>query len=183
MTNVIVAFSKPEDAKSIKNVLMRHGFQVVAVCTSGSQTINCLEGLSGGIVVSGYRFEDMLFHEVHECMNEGFDMLLMASAERLSGNVPSDIVCLSMPLKVHDLIQTLERMAAALAGKRKKQRLQPKERSDKELQDIGQAKDLLMKRNHMTESEAHRYIQKCSMDNGTNMVETARMILSLITTG
>ena len=32
----------------------------------------------------------------------------------------------------------------------------------------------------MTESEAHRYIQKCSMDSGTNMVETAQMIMSLI---
>ena len=28
--------------------------------------------------------------------------------------------------------------------------------------------------------EAHRYIQKCSMDSGTNMVETAQMILSMM---
>ena len=32
----------------------------------------------------------------------------------------------------------------------------------------------------LTEEEAYRYIQKCSMDNGTNMVETAQMILTLI---
>ena len=30
------------------------------------------------------------------------------------------------------------------------------------------------------EEEAHRYIQKSSMDNGTNMVETAQMILTLL---
>ena len=36
-----------------------------------------------------------------------------------------------------------------------------------------------MDRNGMTEAEAHRYIQKCSMDNGTNMVETAQMVISL----
>ena len=29
----------------------------------------------------------------------------------------------------------------------------------------------------MTESEAHRYIQKCSMDSGTNLVETSQMII------
>ena len=29
----------------------------------------------------------------------------------------------------------------------------------------------------MTESEAHRYMQKCSMDSGTNLVETAQMVL------
>ena len=39
---------------------------------------------------------------------------------------------------------------------------------------------LLMERNHLTEEEAHRYIQKSSMDNGTNMVETAQMILTLL---
>ena len=32
----------------------------------------------------------------------------------------------------------------------------------------------------MTEPEAHKYLQKCSMDNGTNMVETAQMILTLL---
>ena len=35
-------------------------------------------------------------------------------------------------------------------------------------------------RNSMTEEEAHRYIQKCSMDSGTNLVETAQMVISLI---
>lgn len=37
-----------------------------------------------------------------------------------------------------------------------------------------------MNRNHMTEEEAHRYIQKCSMDSGTNMAETAQMVLTMM---
>lgn len=52
------------------------------------------------------------------------------------------------------------------------------EQEEQEL--IKQAKELLMDRNHMTETDAHRYLQKCSMDSGTNMVETAQMIMSLI---
>jgi response regulator NasT len=36
-----------------------------------------------------------------------------------------------------------------------------------------------MERNSMTEEEAHRYLQKHSMDNGTNMVETAQMALAM----
>ena len=47
-------------------------------------------------------------------------------------------------------------------------------------QRITKAKELLMDRNHMTEVEAHRYLQKCSMDSGTGMVETAQMVISLI---
>ena len=46
---------------------------------------------------------------------------------------------------------------------------------------IEQAKAVLMERNSFSEDEAHRYIQKRSMDNGTGLVETAQMILSLMT--
>ena len=46
---------------------------------------------------------------------------------------------------------------------------------------IHEAKLLLMNRNNMTEEEAHRYLQKTSMDNGTSLVETAQMVLQLMT--
>ncbi len=36
-----------------------------------------------------------------------------------------------------------------------------------------------MVRNHLTEEEAHKYLQKCSMDSGTNLVETAAMVLAM----
>ena len=45
---------------------------------------------------------------------------------------------------------------------------------------IAEAKALLMERNNMTEEEAHRYLQKNSMDSGTNIVETAEMVLSIM---
>lgn len=180
MTSIIVAFSKQEDAKSIKNILMRNGFHVVAVCTSGAQVLNSLEDLNGGIVVSGYRFEDMLFQDVHDMMPKGFEMLLVASPGRFNGAIPHDIVSLPMPLKVHDLVSTLEMMCQSMVRRKKKLRQQPVTRSEEEQQLILQAKQLLMERNSMTETEAHRYIQKCSMDSGTNMVETAQMVISLI---
>ena len=36
-----------------------------------------------------------------------------------------------------------------------------------------------VEKNGLTEEEAHRYLQKRSMDNGTNMVETAYMVLQV----
>ena len=47
-------------------------------------------------------------------------------------------------------------------------------------EEIRKAKELLMTRNNMSEEEAHRYLQKSSMDSGTNMVETAEMVLSIM---
>lgn len=180
MTNLIVAFSKAEDAKKIKNILMKNGFMVSAVCTSGAQTVNSADELGSGIVVCGCRFADMVYQEVYECIPKGVQMLLVASPSQWSGSAPEDVVCLGLPLKVQDLLSTLEMMVETRSRNRKKLKSQKKDRSKEELETIKLAKELLMERNHMSEMEAHRYIQKCSMDSGTNMVETAQMIMSLI---
>lgn len=45
---------------------------------------------------------------------------------------------------------------------------------------LRRAKMLLMKRNHLTEPEAHRYLQKTSMDTGRTMMESAHMVTMLI---
>ena len=65
-------------------------------------------------------------------------------------------------------------------GEETKEKKKPKTRSWKEQNYISNAKFLLMERNHLSEEDAYRYIQKCSMDSGTNMVETAQMILTLL---
>ena len=106
-------------------------------------------------------------------------MLLVASPNRFGGEMPRNIMSLPMPLQVCDLVNTVEMMCQDQIRKKRKARQQPARRSDKDTQVITKAKELLMDRNGMTEAEAHRYIQKCSMDNGTNMVETAQMVISL----
>jgi AmiR/NasT family two-component response regulator len=72
-------------------------------------------------------------------------------------------------------------MEYKVTRRRKKARQKPKERSEEEINLISEAKALLMERNNLTEEEAHRYMQKRSMDNGTGLTETAQMILSLLT--
>lgn len=109
-----------------------------------------------------------------------FAMLMVSSPSRRDVQAPEDVVCLPLPLKIYDLVSTLEMMSQAQARRRKRQRQKPKKRNDQEKRLIDQAKKLLMERNGMNEEEAHRYIQKCSMDSGTNLAETAQMVISLI---
>ena len=40
MISVIVVFPKLEEAKSIKNLLVRNGIEVMAACTTAAQVIN-----------------------------------------------------------------------------------------------------------------------------------------------
>ncbi|MDD2971191.1 MAG: ANTAR domain-containing protein [Lachnospiraceae bacterium] len=180
MTGIIVALPKVEEAKSIRNLLVRNGYTVVGVCTTGAQTIAITDGLNDAVVLCGYKLPDMLYDELHDCLPPGFEMLLMASQHLLTGRVQEDIVSLAMPLKVHDLLSTVDMMVQTMERRRKKRKAKPKVRNSEEEDLIIQAKRLLMERNNMTEEEAHRYIQKCSMDSSTNMVETAQMVLSLM---
>ena len=83
-------------------------------------------------------------------------------------------------LKIYDLVNTIEMILQTQYRRRRKKREAGKKRSDKERQIIEQAKALLMERNHMTEDEAHKYVQKTSMESGTDMTETARMILTVM---
>lgn len=179
MVPIVVAFPKLEEAKNIKNILMRNGFQVIAVCTSGGQVLNYAEGLNSGIVVCGYRLADMLYEELSQYLPRDFEMLLVASPSRFSEDSGDNIIRLAMPIKVHDMVATLEMMSKNQSQRRRKKRLEGKGRNEEEKELISRAKAVLMEKNNMNESEAHRYIQKCSMDSGTNMVETAQMVLSL----
>ena len=113
-------------------------------------------------------------------MPAGFEMLLVASGRVLSAVEGSGVLAVAMPLSAYDLVGTLSMMQRERSRRRKKEKQKPKPRSKEERAVIENAKALLMERNHMTESEAHRYIQKCSMDSGTNLVETAQMILALM---
>lgn len=65
MVNIIVVFSSQKDGINIRNLLMRHGHNVVTVCTNGaavSQAVDQMEG-SDGIVVSGYKYQDMTYSD------------------------------------------------------------------------------------------------------------------------
>lgn len=180
MTNILIVFPRMEDAKSMKSLLVKNGYHVAGVCTTGAQAISQADRLGGGIVICGYKLQDMLYSELQECLLPfGFEMLLMAAGHLLTQCMDNGIVCLSMPLKVQDLLDTVRMMTETVERRRRRKRAAPRERSLEETQILQESKELLMVRNNMTEAEAHRYIQKCSMDSGSNMVETAQMILAM----
>ena len=51
MTNIVVAFSKREDAVNIRNILTRAGGKAPAVCLTGAKVLQYTELWDQGIVV------------------------------------------------------------------------------------------------------------------------------------
>lgn len=177
---IIVAFPKLEDAKKIKNVLNRNGYDDILTYNSASQVIAAANESDVGIVLCGYRLADMHYSELYGYLPREFRMLLVASPAKLQECAPNDIMCLAMPLHTHELVSTIEMMGMEQERLRRRRRntLKPKRRPEGEQKIIDDAKALLMERNHLSEDEAHKYIQKLSMDSGNSLVETAEMILA-----
>lgn len=180
MRDIFVVFRSAADADKIKRILMRRGFNVILACSSGARVLAEINELSNGIVVCGYRMSDISYGELASSVPPSFRVLLASARQNVDeAELLENTVYLPMPLKVNDLVSTLETMLSDMHRQRRKARTEHKPRSDEEKKIINQAKDILMERNHMTEPEAHHYLQKCAMDSGTNIVETAEMILTL----
>lgn len=180
MTTLIVAFPKQDETKAVCNMLIRRGYDVAAPCITGAQVINLADTLSSGIIICGYKLADnMLYSELNECKPKSFELLLVTSKQRWEECRDNDIVCESMPIKADALVSTIEMMLATQYRRRRARKEAPKARSREELKIIDDAKHLIMEKNNMSEPEAFRYIQKCSMDSGNTMVESSRMVISI----
>lgn len=180
MAGIIVAFPKLEDARSIKNLLVRNGYSNVVSCTSGAKAIQMADILGTGIIISGYRLPDMSYKDIFENVERHFELLLLTSKSKDGMEEEPGIAMLEMPLKVRDLLNSVEMMDTNLYAMENKAKHKPGQRSPEEKHIIEEAKKVLMNMNHMSENEAHRYIQKSAMDSGRNMVETASMILTIM---
>ena len=96
-----------------------------------------------GIIICGYRFSDMMYSEIYEYMPKEFQMLLIASAAGIMEKNVDNLMSLSMPLKVHELLQTVEMMDYTITRRRKKLRQRPKVRSKEDQEMLNSAKTVL----------------------------------------
>lgn len=174
---IIVAFPKLQDAKNIMNAIAKQGFEVVLACTTGAQAISKANELDGGIIISGYKLMDMYYADLYDYLPKGFELLLMASKTKLDNCYNNSIICVEMPVKMRELVETLNMMLYRYEKQKKKQKKLARKAEEKAI--ISKAKEVLMERNHMSEEEAHYYLQKTSMDAGTALTEVAEMILSM----
>ena len=124
-----MSFSQRGKCSNIRNSLVRAGIEVSAVCLTGAKALQYADNWSDGIVVCGYRFQDMQYIDLRESLPDAFDMLLVASADKWMDGLPDGVVGLPLPIKVYDLVNTVEMIQQTQSRKEKKaQRNDTKER-------------------------------------------------------
>lgn len=178
MGSIIIAMPKIEDAKKISELICRYGYETTAICTNSTSVLTKASELDQGVVITVKRMSDMYYSQIAEYLPDFFEMLLLTKAPEIEG-CPPNVITVGMPLRAAELVEVLGAMLTRLNHRYKKTRTGHKTRSPQDQKYIDDAKAFIMEKNDMTEQEAFRYIQKTSMDSGTNMVECAQMILMM----
>lgn len=181
MSSIIIVLPKLEEAKKIQKILNSHGYDKVFAYSTAAMALQAVGNMDAGVVISAYKLSDMFYLDLKDSLPKNFELILLGSATAVAA-AGTGTLSLSTPLKLGDLISTVD-MVLRQAERKYKKNKKPVKRTWQEENYIKNAKYLLMERNHLSEEEAFRYIQKRSMDNSTNMVETAQMILTLMFQG
>lgn len=174
MDRIVVAFANEEAQRRILRLLESGGYSPAACCAAGAEVIRTVRKLGSAIVVCGFKLRDMTAADLAADLRHTAVLLAVSSAVNLDFCEGENLYKLPTPVRRSDFFATLDLLRQF---EEKNLHHPPPKRREADQQLIQKAKELLMDVNRMTEAEAHRFLQKRSMDAGLKMVETAQLII------
>ena len=129
-------------------------------------------------MVCSFRLRDMTAAELAENLGPDTGILVIASAANLDLCQGENLYKLPVPASRADLYASVDML---LRFRREHAHHSPPQRQEEAQKLIRRAKELLMDVNRMSESEAHRFLQKRSMDTGLRLEQTARLVIETYT--
>lgn len=174
MDRVILAFEGEKTTQRVRDILENSGIAECLICHSAAEVKRLANKQHISVVVCGYKLGDESAEALSEDLPLSCSVLVLAVQNMLDMIENENVFKLTAPVSRGDLLSSV-RMLAQM-GRRMERFARPKH-SEEEKAIIEKAKALLMGRNGMTEEQAHRFLQKKSMDSGAKLLQTAQMVL------
>lgn len=175
MDQVIIAFESAKNCERVREIIESSGVASCIVCRSAAEVKRVVAKQHLSTVICGFKLPDETAEFLFGDLPPTCSMLMLAVQELLDLCQTDEIFKLSSPVSRGDLIASV-RMLVQMSHRLEKY-VRP-QRSEEEVTVINEAKAVLMDRYNMTEAQAHRFLQKKSMDSGAKMVQTARLVLN-----
>ncbi len=173
--NIFIAFDNKKTAACIAKILVSNGSNVVSVSRSASELMHSLSYYHGGVIITGCTFGGITMEKENLGISDDFTFIIIGNRAQLDNFPEENAFKLSTPLQKNDLICSVDMLMAmdtdASFHRQNAQRYEQKL--------ILRAKHMLIDRYSMTEAQAHRYMQKKSMDTGRKLYEIAVIILGI----
>ena len=175
MRQVIVAFERQSNRDRLQEILEGAGEFSCLPCRSGAQVKRAVHKFRLDLVVCGFKLADESCESMYHDLPQRCSLLMVAPQAQLDLCGAEGIFKLPTPVRRSELLASVRLLAQInrAAG----QERGPARRSQEERELVEQAKQLLMAYSGMAEGQAHRFLQKRSMDNGARMADTARRVL------
>ncbi|NLW12159.1 MAG: ANTAR domain-containing protein [Clostridiaceae bacterium] len=186
MRQLIIAFADMDLALKVRTLLRGCGISVDEICSSAAAVLQCVGRMSdGGLVLCPPTLPDMSASTLMELLPETFDMLAVVSSRQQSLYERPGMFILTQPFQTDMLADSIRQIMETrqlsftrqMMDKKPRPELTSKQRSQEEEKLIAQAKYLLMNRRKFSEPEAHRYLQRRSMESGMRMADLARQLI------
>lgn len=173
MYQAIVAFERKSNCDRIRELLESTGEFSCLACRSADQIKRAVRKLRLDLVVCGFKLGAESCESIYHDLPQRCVVLMVAPQAQLDLCEGAGIFKLPTPIRRSELLASA-RLLAQMGQGRNRACVQ---RSPEERDLVEQAKGLLIRCGGMTEEQAHRFLQKRSMDSGARLADTARQVL------
>lgn len=174
MDQVVLAFEGSRTNERVRDIIEMAGLAECTICRSAGEVKRLAYQQQVSVVICGYKLQEETSQALLVDLPRSCSLLVIAMQSMLDMIDNEDIFKLTAPVSKGDLLASV-RMLLQLGHR--VERYAPPKRPKEERELIERAKGVLIDRHSMTEAEAHRFLQKRSMDTGGKMVQIAQMIL------
>ena len=174
MEKLLLVFEGEKTGRRIQDMIESAGLAECFLCHSAAEAKRLVYSQNASLVVCGHKFQDETAESLFEDLPDFCYGLVIAPQSILDLLGGNRIFKLVAPVTRSDLLASV-RMLLQMEY-RIKRRTHP-HRTEEEQAEIEAAKQLLITQMGMTEAQAHRYLQKKSMDSGTKLLTTVHMVL------
>lgn len=169
MKEIIVASANIRSAERIRAILQSGHLTVNRVMSSGREILSYASIQPDILVVCG-KLSDMSAVYLAELAPNGTDIILLLPSGEPQTAFYSNLVTLYMPINRAQLLDTVRLMSASQSISKNPGR------STEDKSELDNAKKIIMARYRISEEEAHRLLQRRSMETGVKLTELAKII-------
>ena len=170
MARIVILGISETSRSQLMRLLSSSGYEVFRVCSTGSELRRTLSACEDGVVVIAGAAVDILPDELADDFGDSFRILLVGRPEVLAACESPRVFKLAYPCPGSAVLAAVE-MLSQLHAMAMPRRVG----EDKAL--VERAKALLMRRDGLSEAQAHRFMQQYAMRHGVRMTDYAAELL------
>lgn len=167
----------PPTAERLQSILAEASLKPDAVYSAGEDAIASASE-EGALILTTWKLPDMTGEDLADKLSDAYDVLMIVPQDYRAEAGESAALTLKNPITQDALIQSVRAVSHCRARMQSlRGRVRKLERTLEDRKVIDKAKGRLMDESHMSESAAHHFLQKRSMDTGRRIVDIAQEVL------